>query len=271
MYRDIATDLDEHDRAVGAILIGEALIDDCEGAAARSCETGALRTPRASVRRFAPTWAPKRWRAMTEVHDTYPEIWRHLDRARHLLASRGANTAGYDEIRPHTRRAVTQHGPDGSPRIDHAALDDAQRAMAELKLAVPGADWKAIAARTEGLVRAPLSFRRRQRIGIAGVVALFVLTIIIWSVAIIPTHRPDPRVVMRHELADVAHQRKLRIQTLQAQIGMRCDQGPVRELVKLLVLDGRGPLAAQLGDSYTERCGHDVVVQHWAKAPRPGH
>ena len=32
MYRDTASALDEHDRAVGAILIGEALVDTCEEA-----------------------------------------------------------------------------------------------------------------------------------------------------------------------------------------------------------------------------------------------
>ena len=36
MYRDTASALDEHDRAVGAILIGEALIDAVEDAAVRS-------------------------------------------------------------------------------------------------------------------------------------------------------------------------------------------------------------------------------------------
>ena len=38
-------------------------------------------------------------------------------------------------------------------RHDPAALDDARRAIGELKLAVPGADWKAIAKRTSALYR----------------------------------------------------------------------------------------------------------------------
>ncbi|MDB4959562.1 MAG: hypothetical protein JWO36_7131 [Myxococcales bacterium] len=258
MYRDTATDLDEHDRAVGAILIGEALIDECERAATRSRQTETVP-------------AAERWRAMTEVHDTYPEIWRHLDRAQHVLASRGANTMAYDEMRPLRRRAATQDGPDGSQSIDNAALEDAKRAMAELKLAVPGADWDAIDARTEGLVRAPLSFHKRQRLVMVSVVTLFVLAVITWAAAIVPSQRPDRNAEMRHELQDIAQQRKQRIETLQAQVGTRCDPVQVHELVKLLVLDGRGPDAAEFGDSYIDRCGEDMVVEHWANAPRPGH
>jgi hypothetical protein len=258
MYRDTATDLDEHDRAVGAILIGEALIDECERAASRSRQTET----------FTP---PERWRAMSEVADAYPEVWRHLDRARRALASRGANTMGYDEMRPHTRRAATQDGPDGSQSIDQAALDDAKRAIAELKLAVPGADWDAINTRTEGLVRAPLSFHKRQRLAIAGVVTLFAFAVFTWISAIVPNHRPDRNAAMRRELDDIVQQRKVRIETLQAEIGNRCDPVPVHELVKLLVLDGRGADATEFGDSYIDRCGDDMVVEHWANAPRPRH
>src|SRR5678815_2883486 len=94
MYRDSATILDERDRAVGSILIGEALVDECERAA------NDIRNPEALSHQ-------ERWRTITGVHDTYPEIWRHLDRARSLLAGRGANTAAYDEMRPHARRAPT--------------------------------------------------------------------------------------------------------------------------------------------------------------------
>src|SRR5258708_1597793 len=94
MYRDTASALDEHDRAVGAILIGEALVDECDRAA--------LRITQPEV-----TTEHDRWRAVHEVHDTYPEIWRHLDRARRVLATRGANTVAYDELRPHAKRAAT--------------------------------------------------------------------------------------------------------------------------------------------------------------------
>jgi hypothetical protein len=256
MYRDTAMALDEHDRAVGAILIGEALIDECERAANR------VRQPEATV-------AQERWRAMAELQDAYPEVWRHLDRARRVLASRGINTAAYDELRPHTPRAPTT--PDDVQSIDTAAFDDAKRAIAELKLVVPGTDWDAIEARTAGLVRAPLVRRRRQRFAIAGVVATFALAVLAWLSAIVPSHKVDRGVAMRQELADIQQQRKVRIESLTMELGNRCDPARAHELVKLLVLDGRGTEATTFGDGYLERCGEDSVVEHWANAPRPGH
>src|SRR6187549_3744715 len=128
MYRDSVNAIDEHDRAVGAILIGESLIAQCE----RAVDT------------FRNPHAHDRWRAAREIHDDYPEIWRQLDRARSVLASRGANTAAYEEIRPNVKPSLAVPSATQDTEIDIEALDDARRAVAELKLAVPGADWKAI-------------------------------------------------------------------------------------------------------------------------------
>src|SRR5256885_9429114 len=86
MYRDGSTRVDEHDRAIGAVLIAEAVLASCEDAAGRMTAVTTLEADR--------------WRAVMEVHDTYPEIWRHLDRARRELAPRGTNTIAYDELRP---------------------------------------------------------------------------------------------------------------------------------------------------------------------------
>ena len=250
MYRDSATALDEHDRAVGAILIGEALVDACELAAARMRQTDLH---------------PDRWRALADANDAYPEIWRHLDRARKVLAQRGANTAAYDELRPHAPRSATRED-----RIDATALDDAKRAIEQLKLAVPGADWEAIEARTAGLVNAPLS-RRRHRAAVVAIVGAFVIAVFIWLLAIIPEHKQDRREAMRTELAGIAEQRKVKIESLQLALGSRCEATEAHELVKLLVLDGRGPDARTFGDDYVTRCGQDSVIEHWAHAPRPGH
>ena len=146
-------------------LIGEALIDAVEDAAIRS---RAIDAPH------------QRWRAFAEANDAYPEIWRHLDRARRLLAHRGANTAAYDELRPGAPKSASR-----GDVIDRSALDEAKRAIEELKLAVPGADWDAIEARTAGLVNAPLS-RRRQRIVVGAVVGAVVLAVLAWFAAIVP-------------------------------------------------------------------------------------
>src|SRR5687768_16529553 len=108
MYRDSANALDERDRAVGAILIGEALVDECDRAAH-------------TLRNAESLSHHDRWRTITDVHDTYPEIWRHLDRARSLLATRGVNTTRYDELRPRAHRAPTN----AEGEIDNSAIDDA--------------------------------------------------------------------------------------------------------------------------------------------------
>ncbi|MGE5183639.1 MAG: hypothetical protein ACM31C_16320 [Acidobacteriota bacterium] len=257
MYRDAAQELDEHDRAVGAILIGEALLDDCDRAVALAREDAVARTHDC-------------WRAIVDAHDAFPEVWRHLDRARRVLAARGGNTAAYDERRPHARRAATDPGLDGERALDAGAIDDARRAIAELKLAVPGADWDAIAARTQGLVRSPLVRRRRQRIGIAAIVGAFSLAVAGWLLAIVPEHHPSQRELMRDELQVISQQRKLKIVSLQGELGGRCDAPQqAHELMRLLVLDGRGADASQFASGYVARCGDDPVVDHWAHAPRP--
>jgi len=250
MYRDSASTLDEHDRAVGAILIGEALIDAVEDAAVRSRATDAPH---------------QRWRAFAEANDAYPEIWRHLDRARRVLANRGANTAAYDELRPGAPKSAAR-----GDVIDRSALDEAKRAIEELKLAVPGADWDAIEARTAGLVSAPLS-RRRQRIIVGAVVGIVLLAVFSWFAALVPEHKVDRREAMRDELAEIAMQRKVKIEELRGMLGNRCEPAQAHELVKLLVLDGRVPDARDFGTDYVQRCGEDTVVEHWAHAPRPGH
>ena len=252
MYRDEAHDLDEHDRAVGAILIGESLVAQCE-----RC-VDLIRDPHAS----------ERWRARREIQDDYPEIWRQLDRAREVLAARGANTMAYEEMRPHVRRSLAIEHEDLTQAIDAEALEDARRAIAELKLAVPGADWKAIARRTHDLVGMP-ELRRSSRFAVVGIVSLVTLAILTWFLSSIPEKKVDERALMRQELTEVASLRKLKIQYLSLAIGQRCDPPVAHEYVKLLVMDGQGAQADAFADQYLGRCGEDRVVENWANAPRP--
>src|SRR5512140_1936271 len=175
MYRDTKATVDERDRAVGAILIGEALIASCE---------------RAQV--LGKTNGPSGWRAIRDAHDDFPEIWRNLDRARQVLARRGINVTGYDELRPHVRTRLATSGDDADAvRIDPAALDDARRATGELKLAVPGADWAAIEQRTAGLVHAPLWRRKRNHVIAVALVATFTVAVLSWASALIPHRKPS--------------------------------------------------------------------------------
>ncbi len=196
-------------------------------------------------------------------------MWRHLDRARRVLAKRGANTVGYDELRPHVQRAATDVD---AQRIDDAALDAAKRAIAELKLAVPGADWVAIANRTDGLVHVPLGAKAgRGRYAVGAVIAAFVLAVFAWTLSIVPEHKVSHVEKMRRELNTIVQHRKDRIAFLQAELGDRCLTPAARDLVQQLVQDGRGPDARRVGDSYLARCGPDDTVARWAHAPSPGH
>ncbi len=255
MYRDSANSLDEHDRAVGAILIGEALLAQCERAVERVRDPALARTH-------------ARWRAMREIHDDFPEIWLQLDRARAVLAARGGNTKGYEEMRPHVRPSLIVPSETHETAIDPEALDDARRAVAELKLAVPGADWKAIARRTTELVETP-QLHRRHRLAVGATLTALTLAIVTWFVAITPEKKLDKAAAMRHEIAAIADQRKMRIEILASAIGDRCNASIAHEYVKLLVMDGRGEQAETFADGYTDRCGADAVVENWANAPRP--
>ena len=255
MYRDSTATLDERDRAVGAILIGEALIASCE---------------RAQV--IGDAHGPSAWRAIRDAHDDFPEIWHSLDRARHVLAQRGANVIGYDELRPHVRTRLATGGDDANPddmRLDPVALDDARRAADSLKLAVIGADWAAIEQRTSGLVHAPLVHHKRNRIIVGALVVLFTVAVLTWVSALVPQKKPDRNSAMRRELAEIAMQRRLKIIGLQHSLGERCDPAQAHELAKQLVMDGRGPEARDFATGYTARCGEDPVVVRWANAPRP--
>lgn len=252
MYRDGAHLLDEHDRAVCAIQIAEELIDGC----VRAVATMDARE------------SPERWSAARTLQDNALEIWQQLDSARAILTARGGNTVAYDELRERITPVLAITYRDGVHGLDADSLDDARRGVAELRLAMPGADWSAIAARTKHLVATSLA-QRGQRYALAAIVTLLVIAVAGWAYAIIPEKRIDPRVALRAELAQIVVERRDRIGELQAHIGERCDRAPVHELMKLLVMDGRFDDATAFGNGFTARCGADPIVHKWATAPRP--
>src|SRR5215470_6037588 len=180
MYRDAPAALDERDRAVGAILIGEALLASCERTQAIGRADG-----------------PDAWRAIRDAHDDFPEIWRNLDRARQVLARRGINVTGYDELRPHVRTRLASPTSEDVVRVDPAALDDARRATDELKLAVPGADWASIERRTSGLVHDALIEPPRNRLVLGGVVAALTIAVLAWGASLVPRRKVDRAELMR--------------------------------------------------------------------------
>lgn len=246
MYRDDSTLLDEHDRAVGAIQIADGLIDDCARASTQLASAG------------------HRWRAARKIHDDFAEVWRQLDGARQLLASRGANTMGFDELRAGLVPVLALKD-DG---IDTTPLEDARRAVAELRLAMPGADWKAIEARTSGLATGAKLMHAGRRLTFVGIAAVLLFGIVGWAWLSTPAPRVDSRAearaAMKKELAVVVDDRRDRIAQLELLIGGRCDRPNVIEYVKLLAMDGRWDEAYGYGEDYMRRCGEDLKVKTWS-------
>jgi hypothetical protein len=250
MYRDSSHRPADHDRAVGAIQIADGLIADCAAASAQ------LGGPERH----------ERWEAVRTIHDGYPELWNQLDAARKILAARGANTTGYDELRAHVSPLVVGN-LDGSRAIDPVLLDDARIAVEELRLAMPGADWQRLEAQARQAAATRIA--RSGRLVIAGLVCGFVLAFSVWGSGMMPKIRTSAAQQMRMELAQVVIERKARIYELSATIGDVCDRPRVLELMKLYVMDGRFDDAKVYGDSYETRCGEDMAVRKWANAPRP--
>lgn len=247
MYRDDSTSLDEHDRAVGAIQIADGLIVECLNASKRLAS------------------AEHRWRAVREIQDEYEELWRQLDGARRLLVNRGANTQGFDELRTQIVPVLVLE----DTGVDTTPLEDARRAVAELRLAMPGADWKAIEARTRGLTTNAKLVRGGHRIvAFAGVALMFLAAVGAYAASTVPVPQLDPRVeerlAMQQELATVVDNRKDRIDQLALMIGGRCDRPNVVEYVQLLAKDGRWDTAYTYGEDYLRRCGEDPTVRTWS-------
>jgi hypothetical protein len=250
MYRDRSHRPADHDRAVGAIQIAGGLIADCATAAVR----------------FGGPERHERWSAVRTLHDGYPELWNQLDAARRILAARGANTTGYDELREQVNPLAIA-SLDGTRPLDPVVLDDSRRALEELRLAMPGADWQELDARANKLGATRLE--RRGRLVIAALVCGFVLAFSVWGTAMMPRLRASAAAQMRVELAQVVVERRFRIDELSTAIGDVCDRPRVLELMKLYVMDGRFEDAKAYADSYEARCGEDMAVRKWANAPKP--
>ncbi len=265
MYRDASEHVDEHDQAAAAVLMAEALLHTCDQAVA------VIASP------VAPQ--PERWRAVMQLHDTFPDVWRALDRARRMIAARGGNAIAFDETSPGAKRAALVdrlHGIDRSVEVDATHLDrtamtDAHRGLQQLKLALPSADWSAIEARTRGLASAQLQQHRRPRLIVGAVAAAVAATIVGVTLLPAPAHakKIPHAVALKAQLSEIKEQRHAEIEALRPQVVASCDPPKARMYTQLLVMDGHGPDAGDFAADYADRCGEDPVVQHWADAPLP--
>ena len=239
------------------MLIAEAVLASCEAAVARMT---------------APTSADAdRWRAVMEVHDTYPEIWRHLDRARRELSTRGTNTIAFDELRPSAPRTAME----GATQIDRSALDAARKAIEQLKLDLPGADWSDIEARTRSISSTNIQRHARPWL-VVGIAATALASTVLACFSMMSSshhaHAAAAAVDMKRELATVTADRKAAIAQLQRSISDdKCEPAKAQELMRQLVYDGRNVDAKIFADRYEGRCGTDPIVDTWAHAPQPHH
>src|SRR5262247_4148776 len=119
--------------------------------------------------------------------------------------------------------------------------------------------------------RARLSIRARgQWPAIAGAVVVVLFTFGAAAANLPSGPPPSARQLMREELDEIVHQRRVRITELQAAApGERCHPPSAHELARLLVMDGQWPAARRFADDYERRCGEDPVVRKWGDAPRP--
>jgi hypothetical protein len=127
-----------------------------------------------------------------EAQQMYPEIWRHLDDARAVLATRGVDVAAYDAIREAegqgigaavdvkaTVHGVGQHAIEQqvkSANFNRAGLARAKQAIDSLVKATPEIDWVAI-ARAEAEDPDVAAFGRSARIKRWSLLTLLVLVI----------------------------------------------------------------------------------------------
>ncbi|HEY4238791.1 MAG TPA: hypothetical protein VGM88_03215 [Kofleriaceae bacterium] len=254
MYRDETIELDESDPAVGQILIAESLLASCERAAATIRETPNARAP---------------WLAARDAYEQVPELWQSLDRARDVLAKRGANTIEFDELRPSATITLARATDDGVA-ADERAIDDARRAIDALKLAVPGVDWSAIERRTKGLVAKRVPLARKHRAIAGGAAGLTFFAAMAWCAGMMPTQSKAEAAAARVEATkanarDLLEQRKLAILTLQSRLATSCEAGNARQLALLLHIDGRMAELNAFAAGYFERCGDDVN-DGWARS-----
>lgn len=252
MYRDTRPLPDDRDPAIAAIQIADGLIDDCAAAA--------------DALRAAPHAA---WTAVRLLQDSYPALWSQLDRARDELAARGVNTAAFDELRGEVRPALVDAELDTGHRVDAVALDDARRASGELRLAIPGADWRALDARSTTLASANVRRRGQRFVALGYVVACAAVVCSIAATNAPASPAPRPALTRARDLTPVVTERRERIAQLDLLVGDRCDAHRVHELLRLMVMDGRWQAARSYGVDYQRRCGDDAEVARWVAAPRP--
>jgi hypothetical protein len=114
-----------------------------------------------------------------------------------------------------------------------------------------------------------MKLRARGQILPIVLVVLVVLVTLANAAANVLTAHPVNAAAMRAAaLEPVIARRQLRIAALRG-VNAGCSAEHSRELVRLLVQDGRWSDARDIADRYEQRCGTDPVVHRWRNAPQP--
>jgi hypothetical protein len=107
---------------------------------------------------------------------------------------------------------------------------------------------------------------RRQLAPAVIVIAIVAMTLGSAAANLLPTNRPDRAQLRREETRAIIDARRQTIAALTA-VGDQCRPVVAHELARALVFDGRS--ARAYADDYTQRCGDDLVMEHWGNAPMP--
>jgi hypothetical protein len=227
-----------------------------------------------------------------EAQQLYPELWRHLDEARALLAERGRDVSRFDVVRAaegqvligavaerREYRVVQDAIIDEILKQEGTTLEDvvvaevlrgvtidikaarfnvegfrrAAAATHTLAAALPEVDWHALdRIEAEELARVGRLGPSHRSIVRWGAIGAAIIAAIVIGWLILRGDEQPPR----DERQTMIAERKAQIEKLTAELGASCDTAKAQELAHLLVLDGRVRAAREL----RARC----------KLPQPG-
>ena len=217
--------------------------------------------------------------AIGEAQQIYPEIWRHLDEARGLLAERGEDVSLFDQLRRHERLELGVTGVDVTEQMDAfgrtqqvktatfnaGGYQRARAAIQSLMTAMPEVDWAAVAREEDRQIKAAGSLHAGKWLGMAktaGIAAVLAVCAVvtyrlIWNVGEddSPRRRPAKALSPQDRKAMEAvnrewNERAARIDQLRSRIGL-CDRDDLQELARLLREDRQLTAASKLE---TEPC-----------------
>jgi len=218
-----------------------------------------------------------------ESQQIYPEIWRHLEDARRVLAANGRDVARIDELRNRELVSLGVTDVEITRELDMTSLivgrirystsktaafntGGAARAHAVARAlmdALPDVDWEALARAEDREIAAAGSMQTHKWLGILKLAAaagavLGIVLLVQRLTSGVHEAPPPPAEAPQFDLIGASRHtfvrlRSERIDELRAQYTMTCDPTHRPELVQLLRDDGRSPTAHSIEMTPCER------------------